>query len=169
MNKLNRIIESSVRSVAIKSSRRSAIARIGQAIVGTTLIGLLPVDRTVKAAESTPSVDDPTSCDYWKYCAIDGYLCGCCGGSSSSCPPGTVPSPITWIGTCKNPHDNSLYIISYNDCCGKTSCGRCFCNTNDHEKPIYRLSRTNDINWCMGTQNIMYHCSVAAVIGVKKQ
>ncbi|WP_351061664.1 methylamine dehydrogenase light chain, partial [Psychrobacter sp. TB20-MNA-CIBAN-0197] len=76
----------------------------------------------------------------WKYCAIDGWLCSCCGGTSSSCPPGTTPSPITWIGTCRNPHDGSDYIVSYNDCCGKTSCGKCFCNRNEREKPLYKLS-----------------------------
>jgi hypothetical protein len=30
---------------------------------------------------------EPMSGDYWKYCAIDGWLCRCCGGTSSICPP----------------------------------------------------------------------------------
>ena len=41
------------------------------------------------------------------------------------------PVPLTWIGTCLNPADGVHYIISYNDCCGKTSCGRCLCNRNE--------------------------------------
>jgi methylamine dehydrogenase light chain len=24
---------------------------------------------------------DQASCDYWRYCAIDGFLCSCCGGT----------------------------------------------------------------------------------------
>ena len=168
MFKLNQFFERTARRVAVQSSRRSALARLGGLVVGATGLGLLPVDRSANAHGVSNEHGDPKSCDYWKYCAIDGFLCGCCGGSSSSCPPGTTPSPITWIGTCLNPHDKTEYIISYNDCCGKVACGRCFCNTNHDETPIYKLSRDNDINWCMGTANAIYHCSVAAVIGVKK-
>ena len=62
-----------------------------------------------------------SSCDYWRHCAIDGFLCACCGGSQSTCPPGTEMSPVTWIGTCRNPGDGKDYMISYNDCCGRRS------------------------------------------------
>ncbi|WP_233849213.1 methylamine dehydrogenase light chain [Paraburkholderia sp. HD33-4] len=167
------------RNVAQHSSRRSAMARLGRVLVGSALVPLLPVDRTFAAdnasapgAASAPAAgksDDPYSCDYWRYCAIDGWLCSCCGGTSSSCPPGTTPSPITWIGTCRNPHDGTDYIVSYNDCCGKTSCGRCFCNRNEREKPLYKLSLNNDINWCMASGNANYHCSVSALLGVAQQ
>jgi methylamine dehydrogenase light chain len=96
-------------------------------------------------------------------------LCSCCGGSSHSCPPGTTPSPITWIGTCHNPADGRDYIVSYNDCCGKTSCGNCYCNRNEREKPMYRLSRNNDVNWCMANADSNYHCSVSVILGVAEQ
>ena len=78
---------------------------------------------------------DPTSCDYWRYCAVDGFLCSCCGGTANSCPPGTEQSPITWIGTCQNPVDGIDYIVSYNDCCGKSSCGNCLCQRNEGDRP----------------------------------
>ena len=76
---------------------------------------------------------------------------------------------ITWIGTCRNPHDGSDYIVSYNDCCGKTTCGRCFCNRNEREKPLYKLSLNNDINWCMANGNSNYHCSVSVLLGAATQ
>ena len=41
----------------------------------------------------------------------------------TSCPPGTSPSAVSWVGTCHNPLDGKDYLISYNDCCGKTACG----------------------------------------------
>jgi methylamine dehydrogenase light chain len=63
-------------------------------------------------------------------------------------------SPITWIGTCRNPADNRAYIVSYNDCCGKSSCGRCLCNRNDGDKPVYRPQSNND------------NCSTAVILGV---
>ena len=120
------------------------------------------------AAKKT-ATDDPMSCDYWKYCAVDGFLCSCCGGTSNSCPPGTAPSPITWIGTCHNPADARDYIVSYNDCCGKASCGNCECNRNEREKPMYRPSRNNDLNWCMANADSNYHCSVSVILGVAEQ
>ena len=109
---------------------------------------------------------DPTSCDYWRHCAIDGYLCGCCGGSASACPPGTAQSPVTWVGTCHNPADGLDYVISYNDCCGKSSCGRCLCNRNEGDMPLYVPFRSNDYDWCTGSSaaNIPYHCSTARVL-----
>lgn len=198
MHPLDRMFENSARSLAKRTSRRSVLALIGRMLTGAALIPLLPIDRSARAqtppapagkspAPSTPATanpatgdspsspparsasDDPTSCDYWKYCAIDGFLCSCCGGSSNSCPPGTQPSPITWIGTCHNPNDGRDYIVSYNDCCGKVSCGNCFCNRNEAEKPMYRLSRNNDVNWCMANTESDYHCSVSVILGVAEK
>ena len=74
-------------------------------------------------------------------------------------------SPITWIGTCENPVDGKSYIISYNDCCGKSSCGNCLCQRNEGDRPVYNPRVANDINWCLGTSSNMYHCSTAIVIG----
>ncbi len=83
------------------------------------------------------------------------------------CPPGTDMSPVTWIGTCHNPGDGKDYVISYNDCCGKSSCGRCFCNRNEGDKPLYQPGQSNDYNWCSGNgkANIPYHCSTARIVG----
>ena len=75
-------------------------------------------------------------------------------------------SPVTWIGTCRNPADGKDYIISYNDCCGKYICGLCFCHRNEGDKPIYFSARSNDINWCFGTTSVVYNCSTAIVLGV---
>jgi methylamine dehydrogenase light chain len=186
MRSLDRLFEQSSRSLARHTSRRSVLATLGQLLTGAALIPLLPVDRSsrAQAADSPPAsapaaaakpapakakAADPLSCEYWKYCAVDGYLCSCCGGSSNSCPPGTAPSPITWIGTCHNPTDGRDYIVSYNDCCGKTSCGNCECNRNEREKPMYRPSRNNDLNWCMANADSNYHCSVSVILGMAEK
>lgn len=84
----------------------------------------------------------------------------------STCPPGTEMSPITWIGTCTNPADKRAYIISYNDCCGKSSCGQCLCNRNEGDRPPVRPQANNDTNWCLGTESQIYNCSTAVIIGV---
>ena len=76
-------------------------------------------------------------------------------------------SPITWVGTCLNPGDNKHYIISYNDCCGKSGCGRCGCVRNEGDKPMYLPQASNNINWCAGgSADIIYNCSTAIIIGV---
>jgi methylamine dehydrogenase light chain len=63
--------------------------------------------------------------------------------------------------------DGKDYIISYNDCCGKSSCGRCLCNRNEGDKPVYQPFQSNDINWCAGSSaDIAYHCSTAVVLGL---
>lgn len=178
MKWLDRITEESTRSVARRSARRGLLGSLGALLVGAAALPLLPVARGAEAAPagakprapgkaSGADPGDPATCEYWRHCAIDGYACSCCGGSQNTCPPGTEMSAVTWIGTCHNPGDGKDYVISYNDCCGKSSCGRCFCNRNEGDSPLYRPGQSNDYNWCSGnsTANIPYHCSTARIVG----
>ena len=169
MNVVDRFIATATRRIARRSSRRTFLARLGAALAGGAVLPLLPVTRAHGAQGATQPQEegDPTGCEYWRYCAIDGYLCSCCGGSPRSCPPGTEASPVTWIGMCRNPTDGRDYIISYNDCCGKSGCGRCLCNRNEGDRPVYIPAKSNDINWCHGTTNNVYHCSTAVVLGLE--
>lgn len=165
MNKLDFWTEVLSRGLTNALSRRNFLSRLGQWLVGGMVLPLLPVARLAHA-QPTPDPGDPTRCDYWRYCAIDGYLCSCCGGTPSTCPPGTVPSPTAWIGTCLNPADGRRYIIAYRDCCGKDSCGRCACLNLEGEMPAYRPQLNNDIVWCLGAPSMIYHCSGAAIVGL---
>jgi methylamine dehydrogenase light chain len=140
---LDRWLEACSRTLARRTSRRGLLGRLGLVLLGASGVPLLPVARGAagpeEAARGAPDPDgpagDPTACEYWRYCAIDGFLCSCCGGAHNACPPGSEMSPVTWIGTCRNPLDGRDYLISYNDCCGKGFCGRCFCNRNEGDKP----------------------------------
>ncbi len=167
---IDRLTERLSRGIARKTSRRGLFGLFGAGLVGAASIPLLPVARAAEQGQpkraDIPETGDDTSCDYWRYCAIDGFLCTCCGGSVNTCPPGTEMSPITWIGTCKNPVDGKQYVISYNDCCGKTGCGNCLCNRNEGDRPMYNPPRSNDINWCLGTSSAIYNCSTAIVVGL---
>ena len=108
---------------------------------------------------------DPTSCDYWRHCAIDGFLCSCCGGSATHCPPGTevvarhldrhLPQP----GRRQGLPDLLQRLLR------ARVCGRCPCNRNEGERPEYHWYRNNDINWCAGASIQVYHCSIAIVLG----
>ena len=169
MKILDKVFERQARRVAQRSSRRGLLKNLGSLLVGGAAIPLLPVAKAAAADSPVQPAEpkgDPNSCDYWRYCAIDGFLCGCCGGTINSCPPGSEMSPVTWIGTCRNPVDGRNYVISYNDCCGIPSCGACYCARNEGERPIYRADKNNDINWCLGTTSSAYTCSTAIVIGV---
>ncbi len=177
MMNLDRFIEQQSRRLAQRSSRRGFLGSLGQLVCGAVALPLLPVARaraSVSPAEPPQSTGDPrdpgdpTLCEYWRYCAIDGFLCSCCGGARNACPPGTEMSPLTWIGTCRNPADGRNYVISYNDCCGKTSCGRCLCNRNEGDRPAYRAQDNNDLNWCLGTESSVYTCSTAVILGVEE-
>jgi methylamine dehydrogenase light chain len=176
--------EKIVRQIARRSSRRGFLSKFAGILVAAPAIPLLPVARAT-AAERKPvakprgqltdfernaQTSDPHACDYWRHCAIDGIICGCCGGGVHTCPPGAEPSPTAWVGTCLNPDDGRSYLIAYRDCCGKGGCvptgENCHCNSQDRELPVYRPQTNNDIIWCFGNASMEYHCSTAAIVGV---
>ena len=176
---LDTVTQRSTTGLAARTPRRGFLGRVGVLLAGAGAMPLLPVARSF-GAEETPIAEpdgdaapaepltefgDPQSCDYWRYCALGGSLCACCGGSASACPPGAEPSPITWVGTCRNPADGKQYLISYNDCCGKEFCPRCFCSRTEGAKPVYFPSKSNHVLWCFNVDSNAYHCTVAAVLG----
>lgn len=164
------------RGLASRTSRRSMLAKIGLVVVAAPIFPLLPVSRAF-ASKPDPNVQgatdfathaqthDDKQCDYWRYCAIDGALCGCCGGGVHTCPPGTEASPTSWVGSCVNPDDNKAYLIAYRDCCGTAECGQCNCDNTDRETPTYRPQTNNEIIWCFGVSSMEYHCSTAVLVG----
>ena len=165
MKWLDKSAEHTARNMAQRTSRRGFFGKLAGIVVGAAATApLLPVARAQDNNEA-PEDGDSNTCEYWRHCAMDGFLCGCCGGSVTSCPPGTEMSPITWIGTCTNPIDDRNYIISYNDCCGTSSCGNCLCMRHEGDRPVYNPRVANDINWCIGTTTRIYNCTVAIVIG----
>jgi methylamine dehydrogenase light chain len=172
LDAFDRMMESASRQIAQRSSRRSVLARLGTVLIGGALLPILPVDRSgrMKLAHAnefakTAQTDDPTACNYWRHCSSDGYLCECCGGTYNQCPAGSYASPTSWVGTCVNPDDNKAYLIAYQDCCGKDSCGQCACLGTEGEMPSYRPELNNDIIWCFGAPSMVYHCSSQVVIG----
>jgi len=174
MKFLDNWFERKTRAVADTTSRRHFLARFGSLLVaGSALPVLLPIDRTGKALAAEGAVagagdpGDPNSCDYWRHCSIDGFICNCCGGTLTDCPPGTELSPSSWVASCYNPGDGQSYLIAYRDCCGKQVCGRCNCLNTQGELPLYRPEFSNDIVWCFGATDdaMTYHCTISPIVG----
>nr|WP_099182502.1 methylamine dehydrogenase (amicyanin) small subunit [Gluconobacter frateurii] len=178
-NPLDRVTERLIRHVAGHSSRRSLLGRLGAWATFGALVPVLPIERVSAAtpakAASLPKAPspfaakaqttDPTVCNYWRYCAIDGFLCASCGGGIHSCPPGTRPSPTSWIGTCFNPGYGQSYLVAYRDCCGQDACSQPACLGTDGDQPSYRPQANNDIIWCFGTGALVYNCSTSVIVG----
>jgi len=154
------------RRLAMGASRRGVLARLGRAMLGAAMVPVLPIDRDFGTARADELVMDPTRCEYWKYCSMDGQLCSCCGGSAHECPPGTQISKVSWVGTCRNGSDGRDYLVSYTDCCGRSSCGQCDCHGNVRERPGYSMGLHNDVNWCMANSEVSYHCTISVIVGV---
>ncbi len=155
-------------SLAERNGRRAFLARLGASLVGTVALPLLPVARNGLAVadqsrQGSGDYNNQKSCDYWAYCSIGASMCHCCGGTASSCPPGSQPSPITWVGTCKNPDDGKSYVVSYNDCCGASACGRCLCSRNEDDLDRLLPQRNSPLAWCVGVAP-NYQCTVARVM-----
>ena len=169
---LDELSELMTRGLAARTSRRSLLSKLGAMLVAAPFFPLLPIQRG-RAADKANETDfsraaqtkDESACNYWRYCGTDGTMCSCCGGSVNSCPPGSQPSPTSWIGTCINPDDNRTYLIAYRDCCGASTCTECYCQGTDHAMPIYRPQANNHIIWCIGTPSMEYHCSMSVLVG----
>jgi methylamine dehydrogenase light chain len=173
---VDRIIERLARNLAGGLSRRSLLARLGAALVVAPSFPLLPINRA-SAADSDSSAQaktafaraaqatDENQCNYWRYCAIDGALCSCCGGGVHTCPPGTQPSPTSWVGSCVHPNSGKTFLIAYHDCCGTVACNQCNCASGDRATQSYRPQTNGDILWCFGLSGMQYHCSTAVLVG----
>jgi methylamine dehydrogenase light chain len=173
LEKMLQMLDSRAEKQARKSAdthgRRGFLSKVGGLMVASALFPVLPFDRSMGKAYAADgsSVFDETSCDYWRYCALDGTLCNDSGGTNTSCPPGSDASKVAWVGTCLNPDDGKDYLVSYNDCCGKAALmGSTFCFTSQDERPGYRMGLHNDINWCMANDNKGYYCTVAMLVGL---
>src|SRR5437763_1013424 len=72
-------VERLARDMAQRVCRRSFIRSIGALMFGAASVPLLPVARGESPAPALPGTGadpgDPQSCEYWRHCAIDGFLC----------------------------------------------------------------------------------------------
>jgi methylamine dehydrogenase light chain len=165
---MDRRMEKVIRASAQHTGRRSFLAKLGTMVVGGAVLPLLPFERvSAAAAPAVTNEEDDAKCEYWAYCGIDGTLCNACGGTISQCPPGSEASKVSWVGTCMRAKDKKAYLVSYYDCCGKSSCQEePYCSRHVGERPGYRIGTLSDMNWCMANRAKGVSCSTAVVVGV---
>lgn len=177
------------RRMSENTSRRSMlsiIGRVGIGVAGVAVISALPVSRAV--AETAAATPDPTptelfpafdktgdtsTCDYWRWCNMDGTPCtSCAGGGLTTCAPGSKPGAEFWVGCCTNPDDNKTYLIAYYDCCGASGCSNTFCGQPDNQAIMYNPvsgSFDQEIIWCVSDESQSYTCTMAPIIGTDCQ
>jgi methylamine dehydrogenase light chain len=167
-------------------SRRSMLGRLGRwgiGAAGVAIIGSLPVTRQAIAAEATANTDelfpafdetgDSSTCEYWRWCNMDGTPCtSCAGGGMTTCSPGSKPGAEFWVGCCTNPDDGKTYLIAYYDCCGAPGCSNTFCGQPDNQAIMYNPvagSYDQEIIWCVSDESQSYTCTMAPIIGTDCQ
>lgn len=172
------------RRMSERTSRRSVISKIGRwslGMSGVAVIGALPVTRAVAspggggAGPNEPQVltydktDDAATCEYWRWCNMDGTPCTSCqGGGLTTCAPGSKPGAEFWVGCCTNPDDNKTYLIAYYDCCGAPGCSNTFCADPEAQAIMYNPvsgSFDQEIIWCVSDESQSYTCTMAPIIG----
>jgi methylamine dehydrogenase light chain len=132
------------------------------------------VGRPAQADDDTPLVSpfegtDPTECDYWRYCNVDGTPCAtCAGGGVTTCPPGTTPGAEFWVGCCRDPESGGTYLVAYYDCCGASSCSDVHCREPYSQAEPYDPtpgSQDTSILWCLTDETQAYSCTISPIIG----
>lgn len=184
------------RYLSEKTSRRSAMSRIAgwtMGLTGVAMLGSLPFSRNQASAapadtdapaggadgvevfgdgdDLIPTYDgkDPTECNYWRWCNMDGRPCpSCAGGGISTCAPGSKPGAEYWVGCCTNPDDGKTYLIAYYDCCGAPRCSTNYCGEPDAQAIMYNPvsgSFDQEIIWCISDESQSYTCTLAPIVG----
>jgi methylamine dehydrogenase light chain len=174
------------RLMSERISRRSLLSRIGRwgiGAAGVAIIGNLPVARGALASENSGAgdelfpafdeTDDSSSCQYWRWCNMDGTPCtSCAGGGVTTCPPGSKAGAEFWVGCCTNADDGKTYLIGYYDCCGASGCSNTFCAQPDSQAVMYNPitgSYDPDVLWCVTDASQAYTCTMAPIIGTDCQ
>jgi methylamine dehydrogenase light chain len=163
-------------------------------ITGVAMVASLPVTRDPKASAQSstspsptapsggteafgegddllPTYDgkDPTKCDYWRWCNMDGTPCtSCAGGGIATCAPGSKPRAEYCVGCCTNPADVKTYLIAYYDCCGAPGFSTTYCGEPDAQAVMYNPvsgSFDQEIIWCISDESQSYTCTLSPIVG----
>lgn len=186
------------RRLSERTSRRSVLSKMAKwtmGVSGIAVVGALPVTRELQAmAQAAPTAPprpggesgvtpfgagddllptydgkDPTECNYWRWCNMDGRPCPtCAGGGVSTCSPGSKPGAEYWVGCCTHPENGKTYLIAYYDCCGAAQCSTTYCGEPDAQAVMYNPvsgSFDQEIIWCISDESQSYTCTLAPIIG----
>ncbi len=160
---MDRRIQSVSESLWLWLPPSSPVVAVGNTLAGVPNLVHLPLERrgmsrggdsgragglqamSSSAGGGVSPLDPSVNCSSPQYCKIHGHPCACCGGSDTSCPPGT--SRGSYWGACC-----SGRTIWFLDCCGGT-------NACPDSCPI--CTNSNEPNWCAGAGGWVYRCTLA--------
>ena len=174
MKWLDDFFENRTRAVAQHTSRRSALLKIGRVLVGSAFIlPVLPFDRSPRAQHG--AVDDG------KHDPLDPIsaastgatvrstvtLCTCCGGSDYELPAGNGSVLSDLDRNLRKPGRRQTLSCQLQRLLRRQPpAAAVFVTKTKANDPAYRMGVHNDINWCMGNESSIYHCTVSIILGV---
>lgn len=141
----------------------SPVVAVGNVLAGVPNLVHLPLERRGRgrgggsgqaggppakpdsAARAASPRDATANCSSPQYCFIHGHPCACCGGSDTSCPPGTSRGQY-WGYCC---HGRTIWFV---DCCGGTTTCPASC-------PF--CTNSSQPNWCGSAGGSVYKCTLA--------
>jgi methylamine dehydrogenase light chain len=162
-----------------RAARRSSVSRrsalVGSAVCWSALAFTLPVLPFDRIARPPPAARGGGK---KKAPHVTTATTGATARSTASCAPAAAARHRPARPEPKSPRcpgsapaatrqDGKDYLISYNDCCGKTACGRCLCNTNLGERPAiaWACTTTSTGAWPT-TSSTMFHCTTSVIVGL---
>lgn len=103
------------RTIVHQSRRRSFLTWADASLEGGTVLPILSCDTSNDVAFA-PGFGEaevlPEDCGSWRSCSLHRGLCSPCGGTGAQCSPGSTPSKVAWVDTCRNPNDGRDYLVS---------------------------------------------------------
>ena len=166
---IDRLSERRVRKVAQSTSRRSAVAKLGSMLVGGAILPMLPFDRSLAPPSMATWREEWRSAElrllaqlrhrWLPVRVLRRNVTACPPGTEISRSPGSAPAATRWTRGTTSSRTTTAAERAAAAAAAATA-------TRATDPCLTRPPRATTSNWCHGTSNNVYNCSMAVVIGL---